>query len=118
MKILGIHDGHTSTAALVEDGQLTACVSEERLTGIKYDQGLPTLSINWIFNYTTISPADIDLVVLSYRINPLNRERFINEDYSDKFSIYKFGSLFNKILQNLVLLSINKSLKPNEFRNC
>lgn len=29
MYVLGIHDGHTSTACLLKNGKIEACVSEE-----------------------------------------------------------------------------------------
>jgi carbamoyltransferase len=37
MKILGIQDGHSASAALVEDGVVVAAVQEERLTRRKND---------------------------------------------------------------------------------
>ena len=31
MRVLGIHDGHSSSAALIEDGKVIAAIQEERL---------------------------------------------------------------------------------------
>ncbi len=35
MRFLGFHDGQTSGAAIVEDGQILAAVNEERLVRLK-----------------------------------------------------------------------------------
>ena len=32
MLILGIHDGHNASAALVKDGKLTCAIAEERIS--------------------------------------------------------------------------------------
>jgi len=32
VRILGIHDGHNATAAIMDDGNIAAMISEERLT--------------------------------------------------------------------------------------
>ena len=42
MLTLGVHDGHTATACLFEDGEVIACISEERLNRIKEWTGFPT----------------------------------------------------------------------------
>ncbi len=31
MLTLGIHDGHTATACLLENGEVIACISEDRI---------------------------------------------------------------------------------------
>ena len=43
--ILGVHDGHNSTAALVADGVVVAAVQEERLTRRKNEVGYPRRAI-------------------------------------------------------------------------
>lgn len=64
--VLGIHKGHTATAALLRDGALIACVSEERFTGIKNFLGFPQQSIQWVLSFAGITGKDLDLVVLPY----------------------------------------------------
>jgi len=61
--ILGINDGHLATAALAKDGEVIACVSEERFTGIKNQPGIPDQSIKYCLDYANISADDVDLVV-------------------------------------------------------
>jgi len=46
MLTLGIHDGHTATACLFEDGEVIACISEERLNREKEWNGFPEKAIN------------------------------------------------------------------------
>ncbi len=46
MLTLGIHDGHTATACLMENGKVLACVSEERLVRDKERSGFPLQAIH------------------------------------------------------------------------
>jgi carbamoyltransferase len=41
MKILGLHIGHDASASLIEDGEISASVAEERYTRIKHYGGFP-----------------------------------------------------------------------------
>ena len=62
MLTLGIHDGHTATACLFEDGQVIACISEDRLNRQKEWAGFPRLAIAKCLEITDKSPGDIDAV--------------------------------------------------------
>lgn len=62
--ILGIHTGHNATAALLKNGEIIACVSEERFTGIKNYMGLPKKSIDWCLEYANIKTENLDFVSL------------------------------------------------------
>jgi carbamoyltransferase len=63
MRILGIHDSHNATAALLVDGKLVAAVQEERLTGEKNQYGIPRLAIQNILNMTGLRMEEIDCFV-------------------------------------------------------
>ncbi len=67
--VLGISESHNCTAALMRDGQLVATVSEERFSRHKNDGGYPKRSVEFVTRFAGISPADVDLVVLTFR-NP------------------------------------------------
>ncbi len=67
--VLGINESHNCTAALLRDGQIVAVASEERFSRLKNDNGYPKQSVQFVMEYAGISPADLDLVVLTYR-NP------------------------------------------------
>jgi carbamoyltransferase len=59
-RILGLHDGHSASAALLEDGRVIAAVQEERLSRIKNQAGMPNQAIKdlWPSAGLTASPAD------------------------------------------------------------
>jgi len=71
MKVLGIHDGHTSTACLLDDGKVIANVSEERFTKVKGQGGFPKKSIDYIQNEFGIKGGDIDSIALVGYVKPL-----------------------------------------------
>ena len=65
MLILGIHDGHNATAALLKDGMIIAAISEERLSRIKNDAGYPKRAVDKVLEISNCSPIDIDYVALA-----------------------------------------------------
>lgn len=65
MIILGINEDHNATAALLRDGKVIGCVSEERFTRIKNDTEYPYKAIDSLLQETHISPAEIDRVVIA-----------------------------------------------------
>ncbi|MCP4665098.1 MAG: hypothetical protein GY849_01935, partial [Deltaproteobacteria bacterium] len=56
MLTLGIHDGHTATACIMEDGRVLACISEERLNREKEWEGFPEQAIKKCLEITGKSP--------------------------------------------------------------
>ena len=70
MVILGIHGGvtinqHDAGAALIIDGQLVACIEEERLIRIKTASGmLPIYSIRACLKEANLNIEDIDVICL------------------------------------------------------
>lgn len=65
MRILGIHDGHSASAALIEDGLVLAAVQEERLSRHKNQGGFPEFAIKDVLDITGSTPKDIDIVAFS-----------------------------------------------------
>lgn len=65
--VLGIYDGHLSTATLLKDGKIVASVSEERFTGIKNYSGFPYKSIEYVLKSEGINPKDLAMVVIPQR---------------------------------------------------
>ncbi len=49
--ILGITDSHCATAALLVDGRIVACVSEERFTRRKNEGGYPRQSVDYCLGF-------------------------------------------------------------------
>ncbi len=64
MNILGIHRGHDSSVALVQDGKVSFNIQEERLVNIKHCVSLPVKSLETCLKTTGISSKDLDLVVV------------------------------------------------------
>src|ERR1700757_192100 len=47
-RVVGVHNGHNSSAAVVQDGLLAFALQEERLTRVKNQGGLPKLTLQRI----------------------------------------------------------------------
>src|SRR5260370_38785039 len=65
MKILAIAWTECSTAALMVDGEVIACVSEERFSRIKNDERYPKRAIEAVLQIGDVRPEDLDVVVFS-----------------------------------------------------
>src|SRR2546428_13060720 len=65
MIVLGISETHCATAAILRDGRIVGCASEERFTRLKNDAGYPRLAIEALLKEGGIKPADIDIVALA-----------------------------------------------------
>jgi carbamoyltransferase len=63
--VLGLNETHCATAAVLRDGRIVGCASEERFTRLKSDAGYPRLAIEALLAELGLAPADIDLVALS-----------------------------------------------------
>lgn len=65
MIVLGISETHCATAAVLRDGAIVGCASEERFSRLKNDAGYPRRAIDALLGELRLRPADLDLVVLS-----------------------------------------------------
>lgn len=63
--ILGIHDGHDASAALMIDGEIVAAAQEERFSGLKGDYGYPKKSVDFCLEQCGITREAVDYVSLS-----------------------------------------------------
>lgn len=71
MYILGIHDNHDASAALMKDGEIIAAAQEERFTGLKGDYGYPKKAVEFCLGFAGIASKDLDCVALSGKfVNP------------------------------------------------
>lgn len=68
MILLGINDGHNATAAILRDGKVISCASEERFTKIKNDLCHPENAINYCLSASNIKPEHIDMVALATKV--------------------------------------------------
>ena len=67
MIVLGISETHCATAALLRDGIIIGCASEERFSRLKNDAGYPRLAIDALLREANLQPSQIDLVALAGR---------------------------------------------------
>ena len=71
MIILGIHEGHDSSAAIIKDGKILADVQEERFSRVKHSANTPMKSIEFCLKKAGITDInDIDAVSLSWSYTP------------------------------------------------
>jgi len=108
MKILGIHRGHTATAAYMEDGKIISVISEERLNRIKEWQGFPEMAVKKIFKMNAISPKEIDLIVIGGKIKPTTHSDYIGK----KFSVYMGGFNIFRIITPKIIIKNNWWVEP------
>ena len=72
MNIIGIHDGHDCSAALMVNGKIVYAAQEERFSRLKGDYGYPKKAIEDLFKFSKLKPKDIDLVVVgTIMLNPV-----------------------------------------------
>ena len=76
MIILGIHDGHNASVALMRGGMIEYVIQEERVVKEKNKMGFPYKSLELLFEKTGLKPSDIDKVVMNgfYMPKPTDRK--------------------------------------------
>ena len=73
---------HQAGATLFMDGELKGSLSEERLTGIKYDGNYPTNSIDALLIRNNLYPHNIDIVVYASISSDIKKQ-----ELSDYFKV-------------------------------
>ena len=130
MVILGIHDGHCASAALIVNGKLIASISEERLVRRKMEWCFPINAVNECLKIANLKLSDIDKISYSsFYINPIHyltrREATFkiedwlkeqNDYWYPKFYLNKkpsYKKIFSKII-NKEKFPYDKKLIKNE----
>ena len=62
--VLGVSESQVSTACLLQDGKVVACVSEERLNRIKSWSGFPARAVAEVLRIAGLEAGDVDRLVL------------------------------------------------------
>ena len=65
MIVLGINETHCATAAVLRDGRIVACASEERFSRLKNDAGYPRRAVDAVLAEAGVAPGQVDLVALA-----------------------------------------------------
>ena len=100
MKILGIHDGHNASAALIINGNLKYAAAEERYSRLKHHYGFPSKSIDMVLEASNLTYLDIDKVAISSATIPpsyfytLRNSTYSIEDYWKEQKEYWYPRLY------------------------
>ncbi len=82
MNLLAIHDGHTATVCFMQDGVVTALVSEERFTNIKNQSGFPRRALDWITAEFGVTLDEMDAILIPHLVQPIDFAKTYAGDYS------------------------------------
>ena len=84
--VLGIHVGHDSGAALIQNGKILAAISEERIRNIKHYSGTPTKSIQEVLKIAKIHPSLVTTIAIAGLKTQIHKStQFSNLLLSDTF---------------------------------
>ena len=72
MKIIGIHDGHGASVALLIDGKIQKVIEEERMTRLKGDSGFPINSLKYLKKHFADDLKNIDHIAMATRNHDLS----------------------------------------------
>lgn len=100
MYILGIYNTHNATAAILKDGKVIACASEERFSGVKNHYGFPKMAIDYCLKGAGIKSEELDLVAIPYKYGaPMHSFRKDDKDALLSFfiAVHRSLSLVRKI---------------------
>ncbi len=130
MYILGINDGHNGTVALLKDGKIIHCISEERFSRIKNHVGFPFKGVKYILKSEKITPNELAKIVITKNsgLKIEKNGRVFNSflvGYSNKskmkkifsYLIYKFPNLFEPFINFKQIVYNNKKQKKVEEDN-
>jgi len=97
--VLGIHDGHNSSCALLWDGEIVAAVEEERLRRVKnWDarrqlrEG-PDRSLSSVLSTAGVHPQDVDQVAVAFSSPSEDRARLARLGHGRALDAAAFGPL-------------------------
>lgn len=79
---------HGASVTLFSDGNHVASISEERLSGIKYDGNFPRKSIEYCLSTGNLSKEDIDVVIVPSMANQNFYKNYINKTIEKKVKRY------------------------------
>lgn len=108
MKLLTIETGHNATVCLMENGEITALLSQEKIDNIKNSAAFPREAIEAVLKEREISAMDIDEVVIAgtmifpqHCLDPRGQE--IASDHLNPPSTIRFGKRIEKGLLGMLL---------------
>jgi len=79
---------HGASVTLIKDGEHCVSISEERLSGIKYDGNFPRKSIEYCLSTANLDKNDIDVVIVPSMANQQFYKNYINKTVEKKVKRY------------------------------
>lgn len=79
MKILSICESHEAAASVMINGELICAAAQERFNRLKNDIGFPAKAVEFCLQFTGLSGADFDLIVLPSEIVNYSHLQFKRE---------------------------------------
>ena len=107
--VLGIHNGHNASAALVKNGSVVAAIQEERLVNEKNYSGTPRNSIRKVFEIANIQPDEVDLIAIASLVQthiPL-KERPLHVKLYERYAFLFKTHRMRKLLINFIHKRMN-----------
>ena len=107
MIILGIHDGHDSSVALLKNGEIIYAAQEERFTSLKGDYGYPKNAISDCLRTTKIKIKEIDQVALASKFtNPVLMKIKRNAQFAFLTGLKSKSFIGNQNIQEKMVIGI------------
>lgn len=102
--VLGVHDGHNASVALVKNGSVVAAIQEERLVNEKNYSGTPRNSIRKVFEITNIHPSEVDLIAIAslLRTHAPLKERPLHVRLYERYAFLFKNHRMNRLLINFL----------------
>ena len=88
MVTLGIHDGHTATAAIAKNGKIISCISEERILRNKEVGGFPIEAIKKCIEISNVDPSEIKAVGIATKGEPTLHSSYNKPSIFKEFLVY------------------------------
>jgi len=109
MKILGIHSGHDSSAAIIIDGTIVADVQEERFNRVKHSNNVPLKAIEYCLKVAGLKEInEVDYVSFSWYSNPKAVESV--------FGLIPHKKFRERLIERFARTFYSKSLGLNSIR--
>ena len=113
MIVLGINNSHLSTAAILKNGKVVACISEERLSRVKNQSGLPVKAVREVLKIAQIKPSQIDYVVFGFKDPQINTGYSVYSSHSN-LANFSISSLIWQIKESiLAVVPVSRYLYQN-----
>ena len=120
--VLGIHDGHNASAALVKNGSVLAAIQEERLVNEKNYSSTPTNSIRKVFEIANIHPSEVDLIAIASLVRIITSNNPVVADTLGapimSFSPNKIGHLRIAEKEGLGTTNLEDVQTNKDWRRC